>query len=131
MQLFVQNDNFDPSIYFPLFTTFDVVGLSKNSFKLTKPQEHIVQSIKQFDDDMAIRREEQETEEGKSDEDKYDIKLFSFSTKNMSPVVKGVYAVIFLSIIGGLLVWGFKQLDKHEPKKKEKKRKEASPPKRA
>lgn len=54
--MFVQNDNFDVSIYFPLFATLDIVGISKNSFKLTKPQEFILQSIKQFDDDMAIRK---------------------------------------------------------------------------
>jgi hypothetical protein len=57
--MFVQNENFDVSVFFPIFATYDIVGISKNSFKLTKPQEHILQSIKQFDDDMAIRKEEQ------------------------------------------------------------------------
>jgi hypothetical protein len=54
--MFVQNENFDVSTFFPLFSTYDIVGISKNSFKLTKSQEHILQSIKQFDDDMAIRK---------------------------------------------------------------------------
>lgn len=61
-ELFVPNDQFDPSVFFPLFITLDIVGLSKGSLKLTKGQEHIIQSIKQFDDDMAIRKEEQESE---------------------------------------------------------------------
>ena len=130
IQLFVQNDQFDPSIYFPLFLTFDIVGLSKNSYKLTKSQEHILQSIKQFDDDMAIRKEEQESEEGKQ-EGGNDIKIFNISTKDIGPVGKAVYAVIFVGLIVGVLGWGFKQLGQGEPKKKEKRGKSASPPKRA
>jgi hypothetical protein len=55
--MFVQNENFDVSVFFPIFATYDILGISKHSFKLTKPQEHILQSIKQFDDDMAIRKE--------------------------------------------------------------------------
>lgn len=57
--------------------------------------------------------------------------MFNISAKNMSPLAKTIYGLIFVGLIGGLLVWGFKQLDKHEPKKKDKKKKEASPPKRA
>ena len=119
-------------MFFPIFDTLDIVGLSKNALKLSKAQEHIAQSIKQFDDDMAIRKEEQESEEDKQNDDKYDIKFFNMSTKEMSPLVKTVYALVFLAAVSGLLYWGFKQIDNESPKKKDKRKsRSVSPPKRA
>lgn len=48
----------------------------------------------------------------KSNDDRNDIKLFNISTKDIGPLGKTIYAVIFIALIGGLLGWGFKQLNK-------------------
>jgi hypothetical protein len=64
-QLYVENPSFDPSSLFHLFATVDYTALSKDNFKLTKNQETIVQYIKNFDEEMEVKREEQKAEQDK------------------------------------------------------------------
>lgn len=64
-QLYVENPSFDPSSLFHLFATIDYTALSKENFKLSKNQENIVQYIKNFDEEMEVKREEQKAEQEK------------------------------------------------------------------
>jgi len=60
IQLFVENPDFDPTHLFHLFETVDYAAVADTlDTPLTTNQENIVKFIKQFDEEMAIRREEQ------------------------------------------------------------------------
>lgn len=78
-QLYVENPNFDPRNLFHLFATVDYTAISKESFKLSKNQEMIVAYIKNFDEEMEVKREEQKAEEDKlSGDDRNDFKVLPF-----------------------------------------------------
>lgn len=75
-QLYVENPSFDASALFHVFSTVSYTAISKESFKLTKSQEQIVEYIRNFDQEMEVKREEQKAEEEKlMGDEKYDIKV--------------------------------------------------------
>lgn len=63
-QLYVENNQFDPSSLFHVFDKVDYASL-EGDLKLTKSQEIIVDYIKNFDQEMEVKREEQEAEKEK------------------------------------------------------------------
>lgn len=48
-QLYIENNNFDPSSLFHVFSGFDYSSIGTKDFKLSKNQENIVEYIKNFD----------------------------------------------------------------------------------
>jgi hypothetical protein len=57
-QLYVENPSFDATALFHVFSNVDYTAISKESFKLSKNQEMIVEYIKNFDQEMEVKREE-------------------------------------------------------------------------
>lgn len=75
-QLYIENNNFDPSSLFHVFSTLDYSAIDSKNLKLTKNQENIVDYIKNFDQEMEMKREEQEAaKEEQGDDDRYGIKV--------------------------------------------------------
>ena len=67
LQFFVENQDFNPAHMFYLFDSFDYSAPSQNLEEdLTQNQKHLLKFIKQFDEEMQVKREEKEA----MDEDK-------------------------------------------------------------
>jgi hypothetical protein len=65
--LFVENPDFDPTHLFHLFEAVDYSTLADTlDTPLTSNQQNIVKFIKQFDEEMEVRREEREAQKAAS-----------------------------------------------------------------
>ena len=93
---------------------------------MTPNQENIVKFIKQFDEEMAIRREEKEAEQGAGKgAEENEIKMFGISFHKMSGFTKFLYAAVFFGLVGSGLWWVFQKLDGGNDVKKNQKRKKS------
>lgn len=89
-QLYVENPSFDPTSLFHVFSHVDYTVISKESFKLSKNQEQIVEYIRNFDQEMEVKREEQKAEEEKlMGDEKYDIKVTISLTLDLRILLEG------------------------------------------
>ena len=57
VQFFIEDPTFDPSEMFYVYEGFDYTNVDVN-VALTRAQEGLVKFIKNFDEEMAVRREE-------------------------------------------------------------------------
>lgn len=60
MQFFSEQGNFDPSALFYLLDGFDYPEAAHDVNSLSPNQKNIIKFIKQFDEEMQVRREERE-----------------------------------------------------------------------
>lgn len=94
---------------------------------MTAEQKAIIKFIKQFDEEMAVKKEEreaQEQDEGVSEEE--ELSIFWIPIHGWGTPAQIVYMLIFLGIVGVALYMGFSNLNNsqlpHNKKKKKAKK---------
>lgn len=69
MQFFVEQAQFDPASMFYLLDGMDYAGVANDVETLTPNQKNIIKFMKNFDEEMAVKREEREAEKDVTSEE--------------------------------------------------------------
>lgn len=86
--------------------------------------------MKNFDEEMQVRREEKEAQDQDSGaEDKFEMKFLGFSFHEIPSFVKLVYFAVFMGLIGFAIMYGLKKIDDTNKPKVSPKKKRVSPKK--
>ena len=114
---------------FYIYTDFDYTAVANDLNSLTKSQEELIQFMKNFDEEMEVRREEKEAEKEQNSEDKtFEMKFLGISFSSVSWTTKFIYSLMFLALFAGIIYYGFSRLDESQKFKTSSKRR--SPKKR-
>ena len=113
---------------FYILEDFDYVGVANDLDTLSKSQEAIIKFIKNFDEEMQVRKEEREAEAEANVEEKFEMKFFGLSAGDVPGSAKILYLVVFIVIVGGLIYYGLSKLD--DPKKGKSPNKRRKSPKK-
>ena len=62
-QFFVEDPEFNPQDMFYIFDNFDYTAVVNDLDNLSKNQESLIKFMKNFDEEMQVRREEREAKE--------------------------------------------------------------------
>lgn len=122
MQFFIEQQHFDPSSLFYIYDGFDYAGVADNLQNLTPNQKNIIKFIKQFDEEMQVKRQEREAQKEETEEIE-DFGIFGIPVASFNSLGGLIYIAIFASILLGGFIWGFKQLNNSSMPTKKKKSK--------
>lgn len=113
---------------FYIFDNFDYTAVVNDLDTLTKTQESLIKFMKNFDEEMQVRREEREAEETEATGDEqFEMKFFGFSFHAVPSVIKNGYFIVFMVIVISAIAYLYSKLD--DGKKKAKTSKRRSPKK--
>lgn len=115
---------------FHYFDTFDYTAVDPNKF--TKNQENLVKFIKNFDEEMQVRREQREATKDKDEgESEFDMKFFGISRDDIPSSIKYAYIAIFAGIVVGAIWYLMSKLDTSKKEKSSRKKSKSASPKAA
>lgn len=107
---------------FYIYEGFSYENVDYSTF--TKQQEALVKFIKTFDEEMAVKREENEAKKEEVDgEDGFDMKFFGLSASDVPSSAKYGYLLVFGAAVVGAIWYLISKLDDGKGKKSDKKRK--------
>ena len=131
MKFFVEDPTFDPTEMFYIYDEFDYTEVASDLQTLTKNQEEIIKFMKNFDEEMQVRREEKEAEEDQTQDDsKIEMKFFGFSAEDIPGSAKMIYVILFIGIVGAAIGYGLSKLDNSKKSKVPNKRRKSTSPKK-
>jgi hypothetical protein len=91
---------------FHIFDGYNFYEIQMHIDTLTPEEQAVVKFIKQFDDEMAVRKEEQQAQ--KSAEERDDgLEVFFISVKNLPAHAKYLYIVLVILVCGVSLYFAF------------------------
>lgn len=90
--------------------------------------------MKNFDEEMQVRREEREAQSSQEGEEKFEMKFFGISASDVPSFAKFIYVLIFVAVVGGAIFYMMGKLDTSKksksPNKRRKSPKKESPNKK-
>ena len=110
---------------FYIFDNFDYTAVVNDLDSLSKNQEALIKFMKNFDEEMQVRREEREAQDAESSEEKFEMKFFGISASDVPSFAKIIYVLIFVGVVGTGIFYLMNKLDTSKKAKSPNKRRKS------